>query len=554
MKNDQMSRRRFVGASAVAGAVAAGIAAASATAAFAGETSPAVTEAWDAETDVLVIGMGAAGLSAAVAAKLEGVERVMCLEAAPEEECGGTTRVSGDMLMIPDDVEGAVAYQTALNDTYPVDPEYVRAWAEGVVANYDWLTDDLGFELGDATAGRPEFPGTPGGEHIETFYVDGICGFSSLWEPLLEKAEDLGVEFSYSSRAVKLVFDPETKEVFGVQTEDGRMFKAGKGVVLACGGFANNPEMIQNYGASMGCPRMFVLGTPYAMGDGVRMAQQIGAELWHMNSYAAASTCVRALSGDSLVANIPYPSGHDYIYVNNEGKRFMYEEKRGVLRHGKQKADGIWPLLRVPTPSYMILGADSGSQDFLGKVPYMTWAEIMGGCATTNQELIDAGIMVEADTVEDLAEKIGYPADVLAETVAEYNRYAEEGVDPDFGRGTEVYASNLFNAIEHTDDVAGDAEGGEYLAIKAFDLEKIEAPFRAIEIELGLLNTQGGAKRDGLCRVIDVWGEPIPRLYSAGEFGSIYSYMYNGGGNVSEAVATGRVAGQQCAALGNWDA
>lgn len=94
MKNDQMSRRRFVGASAVAGAVAAGIAAASATAAFAGETSPAVPEAWDAETDVLVIGMGAAGLSAAVAAKLEGVERVMCLEAAPEEECGGTTRCS----------------------------------------------------------------------------------------------------------------------------------------------------------------------------------------------------------------------------------------------------------------------------------------------------------------------------------------------------------------------------------------------------------------------------------------------------------------------------
>ncbi|MEG0461385.1 FAD-binding protein, partial [Gordonibacter sp.] len=66
--------------------------------------------------------------------------------------------------------------------------------------------------------------------------------------------------------------------------------------------------------------------------------------------------------------------------------------------------------------------------------------------------------------------------------------------------------------------------------------------------------TQGGAKRNGESQVLDIDGSVIPRLYSAGEFGSIYAYMYNGGGNISEAVSTGRIAGIGCAKLDPWDA
>ena len=251
------------------------------------------------------------------------------------------------------------------------------------------------------------------------------------------------------------------------------------------------------------------------MGDGVKMAQQIGADLWHMNSYAGASTCVRAMSADSIICDIPYPTGHDFIFVNGEGKRFMYEEMRSIVRHGKQKDKGIWPLLTVPSPSWMILGGNkSGSIDILGMVTYMDWPVIMGKGLKTNQELIDAGIMFKADTIEELAEKIGFPPETLAETVATYNQYCADGADPEFGRGEEVYG---------------------------------------IEIALGILNSQGGARRNGLCEVLDTEGQPIPRLYSAGEFGSIYAYMYNGGGNISEAVATGRVAGQQAAGLDSWE-
>ena len=191
MTANVMSRRGFAG---VAGAAGIGMAATGfvgAAAARADEVPASVGNLpaeWDAEADVVVIGMGGAGLSAAIAAKLAGAESVITLEAAPEEEAGGTTRVSGDMLMIPDDVDGAVAYQTAMNGPYTVDPDCMRAWAEGVTANYDWLTQNLGFTLGDAAAGRPEFPGTVDGEHIKTYYVDGICGMSSLWIPLMDKA------------------------------------------------------------------------------------------------------------------------------------------------------------------------------------------------------------------------------------------------------------------------------------------------------------------------------------------------------------------------------
>lgn len=546
-----VSRRSFLKGGVVA---AAGFAAAGLVGCGSEQSKPNgnLPETWDVEADVVVIGLGGAGLSAAIAAKMAGAEKVLALEAAPEEDAGGTTRVSGDMLMIPDDVEGAVEYQTQLNGPYECEAEFIEAWARGVVDNYAWLTEDLGFELGDATAARPEFPGTSGGESIKTYYVDGVCGMSSLWIPLFDKAEELGVEIMYDMRATELIYNYETKEVYGV-VAGGKSVKAGKGVVMACGGFTGNPEMMQQYLASMGCPDSYALGSPYNRGDGVKMAQQIGADLWHMNSYAAASTCIRTMPDDSVTAQIFYPTGVDYIYVNNEGERFMYEEKRSVQRHGKQKDRGIWPLLTIPSPSYMIMGGKSGVEELLGKITYMTWPVIMDRGCKTNQELIDAGLMFKAETIDELEDKLGFPSGVLAATIEKYNGAIDAGEPDEFARGTEVYSSNMFNAAAGTDAIAGDSEGTESLAIQAFPLEKIEGPFYGIQIALGILNSQGGAKRNGQSQVLDLEGNPIPRLYSAGEFGSIYAYMYNGGGNISEAVSTGRIAGQGAAALDSWD-
>lgn len=156
----------------------------------------------------------------------------------------------------------------------------------------------------------------------------------------------------------------------------------------------------------------------------------------------------------------------------------------------------------------MVMGAHSGSIDILGMVTYMDWPVIMGKGLTTNQQLIDAGIMFQADTIEELADKIGLPPEALAETVSTYNGYCDEGADPELDRGTEVYASYLFNAVKGADDISGEGDGGEELAIRAFDLERLEGPFVAVEVALGYLNSQGGAKRNGLREVLDLGAGP----------------------------------------------
>ena len=115
---------------------------------------------------------------------------------------------------------------------------------------------------------------------------------------------------------------------------------------------------------------------------------------------------------------------------------------------------------------------------------------------------------------------------MLAATLKKYNDSVDSGEEDEFGRGTAVYSSYLFNAAKGTDDISGDEHGGESLAIEPFERVRIEGPFYGVEIALGMLNSQGGAKRNGQSQVLDLDGNPIPRLYSAGEFGSIYAYAW----------------------------
>lgn len=91
------------------------------------------------------------------------------------------------------------------------------------------------------------------------------------------------------------------------------------------------------------------------------------------------------------------------------------------------------------------------------------------------------------------------------------------------------------------------------MSIEAFDLVPIKGPFYALDLSYGMLNSQGGPRKTVNGEVLDTKGNTIPRLYAAGEFGAPYPYMYNGGGNVSDAIASGRIAGTHCATLAKWD-
>lgn len=538
-----VSRRDLVK---ITGAAAAATAVAGASLAAADESAASwMPEAWDGEADIVVVGTGAAGLCAGITACDEGLGSVLVLEAAPEAEAGGNTRVSGQLMFIPDTAEDAVKYQTNLNGPYAVDEELLQAWAENLCENLEWF-DHLGGELVESGSCNPEFPDIEGSEGCHTYVLDGVTGEGHLWDFFMKVAADHGVPIQYDTRVTELVFDPATKEVVGVKALDGRCYKANKGVILACGGWENDPALMNTYYTN-GYPDMAPAGTPWNVGDGLRMAQSVGADLWHMNNYSLANLAAR-VSNSSPCVSFPLWSTKDYIYVGPNAKRFCYEETTSLNKHGKTLRDGVYVSQHVPMPHYAIMGkAAFETGPLFPQYPYL-WTDLIGPKdAQDNQGYVDAGLIVKADTVRELAEQIGLDPDTLEETVNAYNEFCANGKDEDFGRGEDYYGN--FSGM-----VSGSAESSdeETVVISGFELQPLEAPFYAFKQYISILNTQGGPKRSAKGEVLDLNGNPIPRLYAAGELGCVYSYQYNGGGNVSEAVSSGRLAARSAGALEAW--
>jgi len=130
---------------------------------------------------------------------------------------------------------------------------------------------------------------------------------------------------------------------------------------------------------------------------------------------------------------------------------------------------------------------------------------------------IEKGWILKGKMATELASKISVNPQILEETISRYNQYCRAGKDKDFDRPKE-------------------------------DLRPLELPLYAIQLWPALINTQGGPRRDKESRVLDPEGKPIPRLYAAGELGSIWGYLYQGACNIGEALVFGRIAGRNAAA------
>ena len=149
------------------------------------------------------------------------------------------------------------------------------------------------------------------------------------------------------------------------------------------------------------------------------------------------------------------------------------------------------------------------------------WDVIHGDCyqwSADNSREVEKGWIKRADSIEELAELIGMPASMLFSTVQRYNAACEVGRDAEWDRNPSTLSPIL------------------------------SPPYYAIALFPASLNTQGGPVRNEHAEVINVEGHPIPGLYSAGELGSIYAYLYQAGGNLGECFAFGRIAGRSAAA------
>lgn len=494
--------------------------------------------------DVVVVGFGNAGIAAAITAHDLGAE-VIVLEKMPEAESGGNSRVSGQVWFSPDDVELSKEYLRGLSNGMPVADDVLQVWAEETSKNTDWLVargeethgiverDPLdsypqGLDVTQITYGdemlrqtgwkatRDEFPEFNNEGGTDYFYIGPDQGHSRLWQTLRAALHKRDIKVLYDTRATALVQDVDGR-VVGIEADDsdGPLgLTARRGVVLAAGGFGNNQEMVRTY---LGLPYASPWGSPGNTGDGILLGQKIGADLQNMYNYMPFFG-IRIPGKD--IGEFVQPPGLGFMHVRKDGRRFVDETTS--YRHGKSVIGGaleffptsaMWTVFddetRAGGPMAMTRKQFSGG--WLKQVHRYTWSD-------DNLTEIEAGWITRADTIRELAEKLGVDPDGLEAEVERYNGFAEAGEDVVFGRPAAAMAP-----------------------IKT-------GPFYGYAWGNVMITTLGGLRKDGRARVIDVEGEPIPGLYTAGEMSSTYTWALSGGQSIGDAIAFGRVAGREVAA------
>ena len=476
------------------------------------ETTYADTVAWDGQYDVVVVGYGAAGAVAGVTAADAGAN-VLIVEKAPQSAAGGNSRLCAQVITNISDREEGIAYYSALRGEFTLNSDEDIAFiVDNIMSTDEWL-----LEMGATNVYRfpnPEYPHQPGSDAIEYTLVNGESPTDMMnakaWNFLsgLAQARDQKIDIWYESPAVHLIQDPFSKTILGVQVEkEGTLvnIRALNGVVLSCGGFENNPEMIQNYLAR---PYVFPYGTTYNTGDGIRMALEVGADLWHMGNISGPFMTYHPFPDSDIVWNLSmglnHTKGNSMINVGPDAKRF--DDENGGTCHGHVSYNGVYRQQLAVTPAYSIFDETTR----LAGPIHPTYEQ-------DNADAIANGVIIQAETIAELAQKLGLDAAALEQTIADYNQMCADGEDILFGRDPQTMQPI------------------------------VTAPYYAFSLVPGMINTQGGPKRDHDCQVLNTQGSPIPHLYSAGELGSFFDENYQGGGNMSECIWSGRIAGANAA-------
>lgn len=553
----EISRRSFLQGAGLATAAGAAAGVASIASADEGASSTSwLPETWEGEADLIVVGYGGAGGLAAIAGMYEGAS-VIVLEKSSERD-GGSTAASGGHVHTCVAVDVDEWYETYKHGSFGAgaSEEVIKGYMNHCNETPEWLAT-YGIEMNwlDETNDGHKRP-----EEYQGGYItgrDGVTGMY-LFEAIDEVATGMGVDVRLNNRATKLIQNPTTKEVVGVVATDAEgnelNYKAKKGVILACGGYENNPWIQYNYN-NPGV-RVFPWGTPNNTGDGFPMVQAAGADIWHMHALEHAALCYMlpsieadcSISTDATDGITPY----NYIIVDYNGERFMKEDKTGA--HDMDHMPGYdfdskdCDYLHLPmflifdqtmfdaqNPLWHGTGRAGIINTYAGvwnyhhpDAPLLEWVD--------NDQAMEKGWLFKGETVEELAANItgdrpcgdegerieGIDAEALQATIDHWNELCASGEDPDFGRDP----SHM--------------------------LPLDNPPYYAIELGFSSINTQGGPVRNENCQTMDPYGNPIPRLYNAGEFGSYNAYVY-AIGNILEALTTGRVAAQHAVTLEPWE-
>jgi len=516
---------------------------------------------FDESFDVVVIGFGLAGGIAAINAASAGAKTLLIEKSSVP---GGLSICSYGAVRSARDADAAFAYLKATNGGRTPD-DVLRTLAHGMAGLESYVRDlarinsavistsiEEAAEKGDdpykrRVSGNYPFPGT------ETFYhttvvdvpgfdarrdypwANGAPGGPKLFKIAHDHLAARGVEIRLATAALRLITAPATREVRGLRIDAGgseRSIAARRAVILACGGFEGNAEMKAQF--LEGQP-VYNAAARTNTGDGIRMAQDVGAALWHMwhihgaygfrhpdRAYPYAIRLKRFpdwFPGEQQRARVKMA----WILLDQDGRRFMPEYQPYTQDTAVRPMQHYDPARqRFPrNPAFMICDDDGRKLYPLGKATSndegirYEWSE-------DNLREVELGILTRADTLEGLAIALGLDPEQLIGSVSRWNEQCAAGEDADHGR-----------------------PAGSMMPIRT-------PPFYGAPVWATMSNTQGGPVHDAASRVIDVYGKPIPRLYAAGELGSSFGHLYLSGGNIAECFVTGRIAGKQAAELAPW--
>lgn len=437
--------------------------------------------------ELVVIGAGGGGMAAALSAKEAGVD-VVVFEKMPI--VGGNTLKSSAGMNAAEtkfqteqgikDSKDAFFEETMKGGKETNDPELVRYLVDNAADAIDWL-DSMGITLSNVT--------TTGGMSVPRAHrpADGSAVGGYLVEGLFTNITKQDIPLFVNADVKHITKDGA--KVSGVIVNingEEKTIKA-KAVIIATGGFGANLEMVASLKPEL---KGFVTTNQKgAQGDGIKMAEELDADVVDLDQIQIHPTVEQETS--YLITEAV--RGEGAILVNQEGKRFINEmETRDVVSAAELKQEG----------GYAYVIGDSSLKD---RVKALATYE-------------EKGLVVNADSIEDLAKALKSDPTTLKSTLDTWNKTVDSKGEDEFGRKT------------------------------GMDKDLSQAPYFAIKVAPGIHHTMGGIKINTLAQVIDKEGNVIPGLYGAGEVtGGVHGSNRIGGNAVADIIVFGRQAGAQAA-------
>ena len=498
-----------------------------------------LAETADETADLLVVGAGPAGLSAAVSAVENGAEKVIVIEKTGKT--GGNLNVTSGTLVGADTIiqreDGLLedSVDMLYQDMIDTGSEHggrpnsnlLYKYSELVGPAVDWLWEnglkDCEFttvEEGHKAVFAPEHKLYSYPRSYKPKPIDSERYKSATHEVLdklvAEHADKIEIVFNTEAKHLHANDQGQIVTVEAVDADGNTVFFTSRhGVVMATGGYAANQKMMSYFKPT--ASGIISSSLPGADGYGMRMVQEVGGDIaeYAMDIFPTITMGLpnpdNPTTGRIMSTKTAFAGG---IWVNLNGERFVNETNADI--YVREKA-----LENQPEASMYEVYTDKIHDDLL-EIPAHN--NMMAGFFD-----LDAGkpYIVEADSLEELAEKLNLPAENLIATVEAYNEHVASGEPDEFGR-VFVEDDNLYNAARNA------IEGDKYYAVKQTSMTS---------------RTIGGVQSNTKGQAVDENGTPIPGLYVAGEMVFIFGNSGMGGSGVTGAVAFGRYCGEMAMTL-----